>query len=534
MSQKWDVPPMSRWGFSGSSTVTQSAAELQARQRAEKLRELESDPYIGYSSLKESDDDCSCSPQTEVLSRLLNGENVFISGPAGSGKTTVINRFIDQLDSEFDGAISIAKTATTGIAAQLIGGRTIHSWAGLGIDTSPFNKDDIKPSMWAARNRIVETNVLIIDEISMMPAYLFVKLDEMLKFFRKSEKPFGGLQVVLMGDFLQLPPVSKDKGLDSSFAITTDSWKELDPKYCYMDKIRRSTDPELKHLLWKISLGKGLDEKAKESVRSRMQDKVKKDPNKTYTTLFTTNRSIEKYNKEMLNQNTNELIVCHSQDYFGDQKDIERIYKEQGVSRKLEFKIGATVIITSNRVGTENTSNGSIGVITNYVKETGDFFIKMNNGETISLSKIDYTLKKEVEYVDPDDNKIKKRDQEVAMVYQYPMKLGYAISVHKSQGQTFDGIVADLSNIFAPGLGYVALSRVRSIDDLIIEKIDRKAFQVDPLSLKINRFVKKRALMNNQNFKENYELYDDILTNSLTRLAKWSGNNEQPLDEPIF
>lgn len=174
-------------------------------------------PLFGYDSIQDALNGCTYTCQTEALARMMAGENVFLSGAAGSGKTTVINTFIEQVQEHR----AVAVTASTGIAAVLIGGRTIHSWAGLGIDTAPFNPKDISRFMYFRGDMIRNTDTLIIDEISMLPAHLFTKLDAEFKFFRGNNEPFGGMQIIASGDFQQLPPLTVTR------AWTTDSASSL-------------------------------------------------------------------------------------------------------------------------------------------------------------------------------------------------------------------------------------------------------------------------------------------------------------------
>jgi ATP-dependent exoDNAse (exonuclease V) alpha subunit len=173
-----------------SITSVNRVAEAEKRafeRRRNVLQKIQQDPYIGYDSIEDALKDYKCTTQAEVLARLFSRDNVFISGPAGSGKTTIVNRFIETIDAEYNGKFEVAVTASTGIAASLIGGQTIHSWAGMGIDTAPFDSKKIPPQMWSRKNALKYVDVLIIDEISMLPAYLFDKLDAILKHFRRNK-----------------------------------------------------------------------------------------------------------------------------------------------------------------------------------------------------------------------------------------------------------------------------------------------------------------------------------------------------------
>lgn len=506
--------------------VASQRAQEAARQKV--MKEFSSDPWLGYGSLDDALAEYKCTTQAEVLARLLNRENVFISGPAGSGKTTLISKFINIIDAEYGGNFEIALTASTGIAATLINGSTIHSWAGLGIDTAPFDKNNMSPQMRSRMNIIRYSDVLVIDEISMLPAYLFDKLDAVLRYARNDDSPFGGIQVVLMGDFLQLPPVDKrEPGIDAGFAATTKAWKELGLSYCYMDKTHRATDPLLAEILSKMSRDR-VDQEAKALVLGRTGKR--KSSKKTYTTLFTTNQNVDKYNAEQQKINSNPMVRIPSIK-SGSVKDIAKLLKSYNIPEFVEFKIADTVILTSNiLIAGRLLANGSIGEIVSWSGNTPT--VRFNDGKLHKLDRKAYTATEKKTYLNKLTGRNETYEIEIARVEQIPLKLGYAITVHKSQGQTFDGVVVDLSKCFTPGLGYVALSRVRSLDDLIVKGISDSAYRVDPKSKALSTFVKKKALIGRKAFIDNRQEFENILTSELYRGLIWNVEDSAALQRP--
>lgn len=497
------------------------------KKRIETIKTVYADPYIGYSSLQEATDDCLASSQAEVMSRLLSRENLFISGPAGSGKTTIIKRFIDLIDASYNGNFNIAVTASTGLAASLIEGRTIHSWSGLGIFEGVYkpnskDKNDFKVNFFKTQH-LRYVDVLIIDEISMLHAYYLDNLDTLLKYVRRNNKPFGGVQVVFLGDFMQLPPVSPRNPKDDvnyGYAITSKAWKEANITYCYMDKIHRASDPDLKHLLRTIESSK-VDSKSMQII-SKCQNN-KRDKNKSYTTLFTTNKNVDAYNDEQLAKNPNPATAYHAST-TGKPKDVERLMKSRNIRQVTELKVGTTVIVTSNITDDFSeliAANGSVGKVTSLTRSFAK--VLLNNGKTALITPMSYSESKKLTVPLPDGTTM-EMDEVTATVTQIPLKLGYAITVHKSQGQTFDGVEVDLSNCFTPGLGYVALSRVTSSDNLMITNFNQESLEVGTRSKKISTYVKRRALETRKSLIANISAYESLLTDEIALNLYWDVN----------
>lgn len=488
------------------------------------LSSFERDPFMGAASLEEALEEAKFTSQSEVLARLLNRESLFISGLAGSGKTTVINKFIEVLDAMTKGEYNIAITASTGIAATHLNGQTIHSWAGLGISTEPHNKyEKVNKTL---QQKMKETDILIIDEISMVPAYLFTKLDEKLKHYRNSKEPFGGLQLILMGDFLQLPPVNKGEiGVDCRFAIETDAWQAIELGYCFLDKTHRAKDPRLKMVLQDITKGE-ITHETRQLIDSRIN--VDLDPEITYTRLFTTNLNVDNFNLNELRKNPNPEIIFPTLKCSGNDKDFEKLKKKYNLPNELVFKVGATVILTKNMKdhNLELIANGTIGKIVGVSKDldSTDETLLVKFNKTNAVVRISPTLFEEtekVETIDPVTNKRSFIERPVSSCRQYPLKLGYAITVHKSQGAEYNGVILDLSKCFTPGLGYVALSRVSSIDDLVITGFSEEAYSINAKSQRISVYVKKKAYRLRKEFREDFVIYESLLLDPLMREAGW-------------
>lgn len=507
-----------------TSTSSKNTADHDlAAERRSALQELQADPFVGYGTLEEAFEDCRCTPQAEVLAHLFMRKNVFISGPAGSGKSYLIQRFIKHLDAEYGGKYNVAITASTGAAAQIIGGQTIHSWSGVGTGTEPFDRGRLTPMERNAKRRIVDTDILVIDEISMLPSYLFEKLDLLLKHHRRSALPFGGVQIIAMGDFLQLPPVpGRDEDgnyIPTDFAVFTEAWKNADFHYSYMDKSRRATDKRLKYALTHIANDKVTD-RVRQLIESRIGGEEMMQKDKLYAKLFTTNRGVDEYNKRMYDLNANKQRLMRARRSTNGAEHHDTIIKRNGIQEEIPLKNDTVVILTKN-LPEYGLVNGSIGVVKKITNEV--VVVKFNSrDDDTAILRHTYSMEKKFEVLDPEEGETYLLSQPISSVEQFPLKHGYAISVHKSQGQTFDGVMTDLSNIFSSGLGYVALSRVRDLDDLVITGFSPKAYKMDERSLKITQSVKRRAMKSRVESLNKIDEVSAVLNNEMVRGVYWN------------
>lgn len=430
--------------------------------------------------------------QMEALYHLLHGDNVILSGQAGAGKSWVIETFrtiVDDLinpnlQAENGSTLEVAYTASTGVAATIIKGRTIHSWSGLGIDVDPFSLESLPESKkwWMINNvfeQIRKTDCLIIDEVSMLPAYYLENLDREFKIARGNNEPFGGMQVVLVGDFLQLPPVDKHE-IDSNgnrvnsgycFTARNDDGRTIFGtshfKWCYLDKTRRSKDDKLNDLLNGIRQGH-ISWESLENLRSRYEQDP--DWSKTYTELKTVNRSVDSFNNQKLDELPGRAKY-YRWEMDGDEKKCEELRKTLNL-HDVKLKPGAIVMLTSNQAsGDPMLVNGSMGEVVSCLEDS--VVIRFNDGQDHWIPMLtEKIMEKNNRMVwDQDLGKFRPviREDVVARVTYLPVKLAWAVTVHKSQGQTLDGAVIDLSKCFTKGLGYVALSRCRSLDDIIMK-----------------------------------------------------------------
>lgn len=441
--------------------------------------------------------------QTETLMKMLSGKNVFISGSAGTGKTEVIKTYLELMHLLYGDKIKVAVTATTGIAANLINGKTLHSALGIPISNEEFvpSADSYAMGFKSIMN-IRKLNVLIIDEVSMLSADLFIKVNKMIQYAKNNKSIFGGLQVILSGDFLQLPPVIRETPISNkTFAFETEEWEQLNLEYCYLDKSFRAKCEDLTSVLSGI-LNKDIIS-IKELIKSRF---VKEAPKKV-STLFTKNLDVDKFNKERQEKNQNKLYEFEAYIGKGKKEDILELIKQNRISETLELKVDDIVMVTTN-VKEENLVNGLIASITAIDDKKELIYIECHNGNTYKVPIVEYKKEeRKWELIEGEEPKLHRKT--VASIEQYPLKLAYAITVHKSQGQTFDGVSCDLRNCFTEGLGYVALSRATNLESIYITGISENAYKIND---------ECKAFMDIVKFKKNYFDTTDFYNNIMEKL----------------
>jgi len=395
--------------------------------------------------------------QEEALSILKLGVNVFLTGEPGSGKTHTINRYIDWLRER---SVEPSVTASTGIAATHVHGMTIHSWSGIGVKKD-LNDWDVE--MIASREktaeRIIRAKVLIIDEISMLDSRTLDSVDKVLRTLRHKtlapEEPFGGLQIIFVGDFFQLPPVSR--GERAQFAFQSEAWREANPVVCYLSEQHRQEDGAYLDLLGAVRRG-DVEEVHYELLKGRMH----LDNKKGATRLHTHNAEADRINDDALSK-IDEKSHVFEMTSKGAKALVEALKQNCLSPERLTLKEGAQVMFTRNNFE-EGYANGTLGVVKGFAS-SGLPIIQTKNG-TVTPEKVTWEVM--------DGNRI------LASISQIPLRLAWAITVHKSQGMSLDAAVIDLSNAFEFGQGYVALSRVRTLEGLFLEGFNNRALMLHP------------------------------------------------------
>lgn len=413
---------------------------------------------------------------------LASGENVFLTGSAGTGKTFVVNQYIEYLRER---GVEPAIVAPTGIAASHIGGKTIHSFFSIGIKEfiDDYYLGWMKRQLFLQK-RLKNLKVLIIDEISMVSPELFISMDRILRAFQDEEKPFGGVQVVLSGDFFQLPPVSKTSK-EIKFAWQTDLWKDAGLKVCYLsEKFRQDDNDVLINILDEIRAGE-VSEDSMDIFRSRYKRKLS--ANFTITKLYTHNIDVNKINDEELDKLPGKALNFKAS-AKGSKQNIEKIFKGSLVCEEVKLKKEATVIFIKNNYE-KDYINGTLGKVIGFQDKTNFPMVEIFDGRKIIVTPEEWLL-------EDDKGKIK------AVVKQIPLRLAWALTIHKSQGMTLDAAEIDLSKTFEIGQGYVALSRIKSINGLRLMGLNDIALRVDQLVLEMDNSIKEESHCNFKKFKE--------------------------------
>jgi len=400
--------------------------------------------------------------QKEASNILKAGRNVYLTGAAGCGKTFVLNKYIEYLKER---GVVVAVTASTGIAATHLSGMTIHSWSGVGIqsDLSDYDIELLiqKEYLWRRFNK---TKVLIIDEISMMSPKMLDCLDRLAQTMKGSSRAFGGMQVVLSGDFFQLPPIVKG-GERVLYIDSSDVWKKMDMRVCYLEEQYRQKDLSLLNILNEIRTG------TVSLATTEMLGKISathEKPAVVPTRLYTHNFDVDAENEVELEKLPGDIFK-YEMHTRGKANLVASLCKSILAPEVLKLKKNAVVMFVKNNFE-EGYVNGTLGRIVAFEGDTP--VVETYSGKKIYVTHATW----EVE----DNGKV------LASAEQLPLRLAWAITVHKSQGMSLDAAEVDLSKSFVPGQGYVALSRLRSLDGLTLLGLNSMALAIDPYVLKLN------------------------------------------------
>ena len=435
--------------------------------------------------------------QSLALSILKSWRNVFLTGQAGSGKTYVINQYIQWL---WSCGVEVAITASTGIAATHIGGVTIHSRSGIGIKDHLTDHDmELLQQKERLHKNIIKAKVLIIDEISMLSANTIDMVDRVVQMIRRDGRPFGGLQVIFVGDFFQLPPVMSSDSGDSTkrFAFASKAWKDLDLVMCYLHTQHRQSEGDFPTILNQLRKW-AMQAESLTILKTRYNTPLS---HKNPVKLYTHNIDVDRINNEKL-----DALLGETESYLstgvGEPALVAALTKSMLAPELLDLKIGAQVIFVKNNPA-KWYYNGTIGEVVGFDDLTKYPLVKIAS---------DYVIK-----VEPEIRSVENMTEIVASVRQIPLKLARAITVHKSQGMTLDAAEMDLSKVFEPGQAYVALSRIRSLDGLNLLGINEQWLNAHPLVLRADGYFREQSEL----VVEKYGVFDKDTFQEIHKYFIW-------------
>jgi ATP-dependent DNA helicase PIF1 len=406
--------------------------------------------------------DTVLSPESRFHAHAQAGRNCFLTGAGGTGKSTQLRAFIAEILADRHHPRCVSITAPTGVAALNVGGMTIHRFCGMmiGPAAGQSNEDyfnqlqrDPRRSILAGFNRVRRCEVLVIDEISMLPGRLFDFVEFLFRRLRGRDLPFGGCQVIATGDFLQLPPVRSLRTATGEegpydWAFQSPAWAAAEFRTFALDKVRRQDEPAFVRALANFRVGRVWGDTAR-----ILQSRVRSNPPSTMSRLFTHNVQVDKWNHFQLAELPGDESVCHAC-LTGPELQREFLTKNLLTPQTLQLKPGALVMFTVNRTepGSQNPLfvNGQIGTVLEIRPDT--VLVKAKTGAEINVERFTWRY---------DNN-----DDSSASFSQFPLRLAWAMTIHKAQGLTLDAAYLDIRAAREPGQAYVAVSRVRSLAGL--------------------------------------------------------------------
>eukprot|EP01133_Synstelium_polycarpum_P020257 gene20257-24289_t len=388
--------------------------------------------------------------QKVVLDRVLEGKNLFFTGGAGTGKSFLLRVIVGRLQALHGRSLHV--TASTGIAAFNISGKTLHSFAGVGLGEGEIkeNLDKVMTNNHAVK-RWRAASVLIIDEISMISLKLFNMIDRIGRVVRATDKPFGGIQVIISGDFAQLPPVFKKDGGSMQYCFQSTTWSTFAANSMVLTKIIRQKDTRFIDLLNRVRFGRATQDDL-DTINGVCVRPLCTQDGILPTVLYPRNVDVDKLNKEQL-----ATLDEHKQIYVAvDVGDPVMKGKLDDLTAKgvLELCIGAQVMLLINLSFDDGLVNGSRGVVVGFYKDNLPI-VRFQSGIEVEISTHTWSI---------------ANDTQSASRCQIPLALAWALSIHKSQGMTIDKLSISLDGVFTNGQTYVALSRAVGLDGLELKQ----------------------------------------------------------------
>jgi ATP-dependent exoDNAse (exonuclease V) alpha subunit len=392
--------------------------------------------------------------QQKAFDLVKNGKHVFISGSAGTGKSYTLDKIVEWHKSN---NINIGVTSSTGISALNIKGRTLHSYLGIGLARgTAYNLYANCKKYKTTITKLQTLKVLIIDEISMISAELLDKVSEYLQLVRKNSKQaFGGVQMVFCGDLFQLPPIGGE------FCFHSEVWKSLDIKICLLKTIvRQKDDVVFQQILENVKLGICSDEHLKLLNAQRYQTFGEINP----TILYSKNVNVDAINKQEYNKLTTKEYIFKT--IYSTNKNTKHWAESMNIPDEICLKEGTQVMLTVNLSIEDGYANGTRGMVTGFTDDGPIILLK--DGTQLMIVPWLYT----------EDDKMAEDSIWVSCI---PLKLAYALTIHKSQSATLDAATIDIGpSVFEYGQAYTALSRVRDLKSVKILNVSKKAFKTHP------------------------------------------------------